>query len=77
MIKFEKDFVQSVAWASSLGFIIALSIIIGLVIGHYLDKWLNTKPYFTLIFMVLGIISGFYNVLRMLLSGDKNNKKNK
>lgn len=35
---------------------------IGLAMGFYLDKWLDTSPWLTLIFLVLGIISGFRNI---------------
>lgn len=38
------------------------STIIGLVMGHYLDKWLGTSPWLTLIFLGFGIISGFRNI---------------
>jgi len=35
---------------------------IGLAMGHYLDKWLGTAPWLTLIFLLLGIVSGFRNI---------------
>ena len=35
---------------------------IGLFIGIYLDKWLDTKPWMTLIWLSLGIASGFRNI---------------
>jgi len=35
---------------------------IGLAMGYYLDRWLGTSPWLTLIFLVLGIISGFRNI---------------
>ncbi len=38
------------------------STLIGLAMGYYLDKWLETDPWLTLIFLVLGIISGFRNI---------------
>jgi ATP synthase protein I len=49
-------------FASSLGIAMAAAILIGLFIGYQLDKWLETSPWFTLIFLVLGIISGFRNI---------------
>lgn len=36
--------------------------LIGLAMGYYLDKWLGTSPWLTLIFLGLGIVSGFRNV---------------
>ena len=35
---------------------------IGLAMGYYLDKWLETAPWLTLIFLLLGIVSGFRNI---------------
>ncbi len=35
---------------------------IGLAMGYYLDLWLETTPWFTLIFLLLGIVSGFRNI---------------
>jgi ATP synthase protein I len=38
------------------------SCLIGLAMGFYLDKWLGTSPWLTLIFLGLGITSGFRNI---------------
>lgn len=38
------------------------STFIGLAMGYYLDKWLNTSPWMTLIFLGFGIVSGFRNI---------------
>lgn len=35
---------------------------IGLAMGYYLDRWLGTSPWMTLIFLGFGITSGFRNV---------------
>ena len=35
---------------------------IGLAMGYYLDKWLGTSPWMTLIFLGFGIVSGFRNI---------------
>ena len=35
---------------------------IGLFIGYYLDKWLGTSPWMTLIWLGFGIASGFRNI---------------
>jgi ATP synthase protein I len=53
---------RQLAYFSSLGFSIALSIVIGLAIGVYLDKVFHTAPYLTLFFLVLGVIAAFRNI---------------
>ncbi len=35
---------------------------IGFGMGHFLDQWLDSKPWLTLIFLFLGIVAGFRNV---------------
>lgn len=35
---------------------------IGLAMGYYLDRWLETEPWLTLVFLLLGIVSGFRNI---------------
>ena len=50
---------RELAYYSSLGFSVALSIFIGLAVGIYLDRRFATSPWCTLIFLVLLIIAGF------------------
>ena len=40
------------------------SIIVGAFIGYGLDKIFLTKPVFFIIFLVLGIITGFYSLFK-------------
>ncbi|MCK4389339.1 MAG: AtpZ/AtpI family protein [Desulfobacterales bacterium] len=48
---------------SSLSFSIALSIVIGLAIGYWLDNHVfDTSPWLTLVFLGLGVIAGFRNI---------------
>ena len=47
---------------SSVGISLVASILIGLAMGVYLDRWLDTRPLFTLIMLLIGVISGFRNV---------------
>ena len=58
-----RRYFRELAYFSSLGFSIALSIFVGLAIGIYLDrKVFHTTPWFTLIFLVLGVLAGFRNI---------------
>ncbi len=42
------------------------SIIVGTLIGYGLDKIFSTKPVFFIIFLVLGIITGFYSLFKTM-----------
>ena len=58
-----RRYFKELAYFSSLGFSIALSIFIGLAIGVYLDRRVfHSTPWFTLIFLGLGILAGFRNI---------------
>lgn len=39
---------------------------IGLAIGYYLDKFFGTQPWLTMIFLFLGIGTGFRDIFRMI-----------
>ena len=55
--------IKDLAYYSSIGLSVALSIFIGLAIGVYLDrKVFNTTPWLTLIGLGLGIAAGFRNI---------------
>ena len=43
-------------------------IIVGILIGLGFDKFFSTKPIFFLIFLLLGIITGFMSVIRSMKS---------
>lgn len=54
---------KDLAYYSSIGFSVSLSIFIGLGIGVYLDRHVfDTTPWMTLIFLGLGIAAGFRNI---------------
>jgi len=54
--------IRELAYYSSLGFSIALSVFIGLGIGVWLDRKFETSPWLTLIFLGLGIAAGYRNI---------------
>ena len=43
-------------------------IIVGILIGLGFDKFFSTKPVFFLIFLLLGIITGFISVIKSMKS---------
>ena len=69
------------AWAEGLqivmqvGLTMAGCIIFCFFIGFYLDKWLDTKGLFIVIFIVLGIIGGGVTVYRQILDITKDAAK--
>ena len=53
---------RELAYYSSLGLQVALSIVIGLFIGVYLDRRFELYPWLTLLFLGLGVAAGFRNI---------------
>jgi ATP synthase protein I len=62
MKKETRRYIRELAYFSTVGLSMALSIFIGLAIGLYLDGRWGTSPWMTLIFLVLGILAGFRNI---------------
>lgn len=55
-------------------FLLVVAPTCGFFIGFWLDKYFNTKPYLTYIFLVLGIVAGireFYRLVKELGDSDK------
>ena len=62
MAEDKRQLYKSLGFLSSVGISLVASILIGLAMGIYLDKWLDTQPLFTFVMLLIGIISGFRNV---------------
>ncbi|PLX94874.1 MAG: magnesium transporter [Desulfuromonas sp.] len=62
MAEDNKQLFKSLGFLSSVGISMVAATFIGLAMGYYLDKWLGTDPWLTLIFLLLGIVSGFRNI---------------
>jgi ATP synthase protein I len=55
----------------SLGTDLFANTIVGLVIGYLLDWWLGTRPWLTLVGIVLGSAAGFMTVFRTIKEEEK------
>ncbi|MDI6752703.1 MAG: AtpZ/AtpI family protein [bacterium] len=53
-------------WASSIGWVMATCPVLGGVMGYFLDKWLKTSPWLLIIFIVIGMIAGIYEAIKMI-----------
>jgi ATP synthase protein I len=63
---------------STVGLTLVFATVIGLFVGLKLDAWLGTSPWFTAIFLFIGIAAGFRNLFlyskRSQDTFDKNDK---
>jgi len=58
------SFSRQFAIAMELPFILVSAIVVGGLIGFFLDRWLHTAPYLMLILGFLGFFGGLRDVLR-------------
>ncbi|HEB72194.1 MAG TPA: AtpZ/AtpI family protein [Nitrospirae bacterium] len=54
----------------SVGIQIVVSVLIGFGMGLALDRWLNTAPWFMLLFIIFGVAAGFLNVYNTLVKDE-------
>ena len=57
-----RQLIKSMGFLSGLGISMVAATLIGLALGYYLDRWLGTSPWMTLVFLCFGIVAGFRNV---------------
>ena len=50
--------------ALELGLEFGSSVVVGLALGYYLDRWLGTEPVLLLVFMLFGFAAGMRSLIR-------------
>jgi len=65
-----KKYSSQAALAMELPFTIVGAVLLGGVLGYFLDRWLHTKLIFALILGGLGFAGGLKEVLRRLAQSD-------
>jgi ATP synthase protein I len=56
---------------STIGMTLVVATVIGLAGGYYLDRWLGTSPWLTLIGLLFGIAAGFVNLFRAVKRAER------
>lgn len=60
-----KKALKTLGILSTVGLAMALSIAIGAYGGYWVDRWLDTSPWFSLIGLGMGIVAAFRNLYIM------------
>ena len=66
-----KAFFRELGKYSALGLEMALSVVIGMAIGYYLDRWLGTGPWLTVVWIALGFAAGVRSLYRAAVRSGK------
>jgi ATP synthase protein I len=56
---------------SSIGLEMGLSVAIGVGVGYFLDSYLDTKPWFLLIFFFVGVAAAFRSLFLLMKKIDQ------
>lgn len=49
----------------SVGYYVLVPLLLGVFVGLALDKWLHTKPTFTILGIIAGVVSAFYHLWKI------------
>ncbi len=70
-----RAFFRELGRYSALGFEMAISVLIGVAIGYYLDMWLGTKPWLMIVWTGFGFAAGFRSLYRAAIKSGKDLEK--
>lgn len=73
----KRDVVKSVLNYSSLGLEMGLCVAIGIAFGYFLDRFFQTYPYLTIIFMIFGIAAAMKTIFVLLKKIERENERDK
>lgn len=69
---FDKSIMKGLLRASTVGIHLVIATFIGFFMGRFLDSFLKTDPWLTIVFFGLGLVAGFRDVFRMVRQGNEN-----
>lgn len=64
MVKLSEN--RKFALALSVGTVMTSNIVGGIALGYFLDRWLHTAPWMIVTFLILGTVSAFIGIYRIV-----------
>ena len=64
-MKLDRETLRAIAVATQLGTSIVASLAIAIGGGYLLDRWLNTRPWFIILGIIIGLIAAGYTYYDM------------
>jgi ATP synthase protein I len=71
------DVFAGLAMVGQLGFAVAVPIVLGVVVGNRLDKWLDAHGLILVALILLGVAGGVYSAYRLLAGAISDKRKDK
>ncbi|HKI97188.1 MAG TPA: AtpZ/AtpI family protein [bacterium] len=60
---------------SAVGLELGFSVLLGLIVGQWLDRRFGTEPWLLLLFLGFGMVAGFRSIYRLLREINERNKE--
>lgn len=60
---------RALAMVSQIGITMLVCVFVGVWVGNWIDQKLNTPGIFLIIFIIIGVVSGFLNIYKLLTKG--------
>lgn len=64
-----KEFLGGVGTAATIGFYLASSVVAGTLLGRWVDGYLGSQPWATVLGIVLGMITGMWSIYKKVVGG--------
>lgn len=70
----DNDLLTTLGVYGAIGFQLAIAVVVGVMLGRWLDARWGTTPWLTIAGMLLGSGAGFWNLIRLLKWKEKDNE---
>lgn len=67
--------IRQIGLALQLPMMLVAPIVVGALIGYFLDAWLHTKPFIMILLIVVGFIVGLRDTLKSISKEEKRNNE--
>ena len=69
MQKGNKELLNGINTAATIGFYMMSAVVVGILLGRFIDGYLDSGPWATVIGIVLGMITGMWAIYKTVVGG--------
>ncbi len=67
----KSQLIRQIGLLTVIPILLAVGPLVGMFIGKFLDRWLNTEPYLMIVFIVMGFVASGKEVYRLVKSASE------